>query len=226
MGRQRGVEARMTSGHTKKPRKSDTIGVGKWQVEERLATARVEGRGPQAVADECTGHCCRHGVYASLPEHDRILEYTDRIQALMDESQTTDTSQWFENTIEDDDDYPGGVCIGTQVVNDKCAFLDAEGLCVLQKLEPELNLPEGERLKPFYCYLFPLTTYYDRVEFDDLCDGVRPCCTLAADGPTKVVDAFVFEFKHVLGEDGYREFCSKAEELERQRAAKLRDRKE
>ena len=211
----------MTSGHTKKPRLADTIKVGKWDVEKRLATARVEGRGPQAVSDECAGHCCHHGVYASLPERDRILEYADRVQALMDETQSTDTSVWFEDDIEEDEDYPGGLCIGTNVVNDKCAFLDAEGLCVLQKLERELALPAGESLKPFYCYLFPLTTYQSRVEFDDLCDGVRPCCTLAADGPTKAVDAFAFEFRHVLGEDGYDEFRRAAEQLELERTAEL-----
>jgi hypothetical protein len=210
----------MTSGHTKKPRKSDTVEIGRWQVEERLATARVEGRGPLAV-DECAGHCCRHGVYASLPERDRILENADRIQALMDDSQTTDVAEWFEDSIEEDDDYPGGVCIGTAVYNDKCVFLDSGGLCVLQKLEPELPLPEGETLKPFYCYLFPLTTWHSRVEFDDLCDGVRPCCTLAADGPTKAVDAFAFELKKVLGEKGYARFREVAGALEDERAAKI-----
>lgn len=211
----------MTSGHTKKPRKSDTVSIGGWNVEERLATARVEGRGPLAV-DECSGHCCRHGVYASLPERDRILEYADRIQALMDDSQTTDLAEWFEDSIEEDDDYPGGLCIGTAVHNDKCVFLDAGGLCVLQKLEPELQLPRGETLKPFYCYLFPLTTWYSRVEFDDLCDGVRPCCTLAADGPTKAIDAFAFELKKVLGDEGYEEFRQVAGTLEEERAAKIR----
>jgi hypothetical protein len=211
----------MTTGHTKKPRMADTIRIGRWDVEKRLATARVEGRGPKAVSDECAGHCCHHGVYASLPERDRILEYADRVQAMMDETQSTDTSVWFEDDVEEDEDYPGGLCIGTNVVNDKCAFLDAEGLCVLQKLERELNLPQGESLKPFYCYLFPLVTFKSRVEFDDLCDGVRPCCTLAADGPTKAVDAFAFEFTHILGEEGYEEFRRAAEEAELERAAEL-----
>jgi hypothetical protein len=204
----------MTRDRTKTPNVEEGIPIGEWKVELRMATARVEGRGPLAVEDECTGHCCRHGVYAALPEQDRIMAYADRIQAVMDDTQTTDTRLWFEDEIEEDDDYPGGVCIGTAIYNDKCAFLDANGLCVLQKLEPDLELPEGERLKPFYCRLFPLVTLYDHVEFDDLCDGIRPCCTLASDGPTRAVDAYAYEFREILGDEGYEEFRRVAAEKE------------
>lgn len=203
----------MASGGEQKERQ-EHIRIGEWRVELRLATARIEGAGPMNVADECGGHCCRHGVYASLPARDRILEYADRICEVMDATQSTDTSEWFEDEIEEDEDYPGGLCIGTAVYNDKCAFLNAEGLCVLQLLEPSLDLPEGERLKPLYCRLFPLTTWYKNVEFDDLCDGVRPCCTLASDGPSRAIDAWAYEFKEVLGEEGYDELRQRAAELE------------
>lgn len=198
----------------------DTIEIGEWKVECRLATARIEGGGPLNVAEECGGHCCLHGVYAALPERDRILEYADVIQEAMDDTQTTDSSRWFEEEIEEDEDYPGGLCIGTAIYSDKCVFLDREGLCVLQKVEPSLNLPQGERLKPFYCRLFPLTTWYGRLEFDDMCDGVRPCCTLAADGPTRAVDAFAYELKEALGEEGYEEFRRAAAEMEEELEAK------
>jgi Fe-S-cluster containining protein len=204
----------MASGGEKKE-KEGHIPIGEWRVELRLATARIEGGGPLNVADECGGHCCRHGVYASLPARDRILEYADRICEVMDATQTTDTSEWFEDEVEEDEDYPGGLCIGTAVYSDKCAFLNAEGLCVLQLLEPSLRLPEGERLKPLYCRLFPLTTWFRHVEFDDLCDGVRPCCTLASDGPSRAIDAWAYEFKEVLGEAGYDELRRRAVELEK-----------
>jgi Fe-S-cluster containining protein len=197
-----------------KKKREEDIEIGRWKVERRLAMARVEGRGPLAVEDECAGHCCRHGVYVSLPERDKIMEYVDRIAELMDETQTSDTSLWFEDEVHDDEDFPGGLCIGTNVYNDKCAFLDRDGLCVLQKLEPDLGLPAAERLKPFYCLLFPLTTWYHRVEFDDLCDGVRPCCTLASDGPTRALEAYAFEFKQVLGEQGFAELRQAADEIE------------
>lgn len=203
-------------------KQEDTIDVGRWKIERRLATARVEGRGPLAVADECAGHCCRHGVYASLADRDRIMEYVDRIREAMDDTQTLDVDEWFEEEIHEDEDFPGGVCIGTAVHNDKCTFLNGEGLCVLQTLEPSLDLPKGERLKPFYCRLFPLTTWQRRVEFDDLCDGVRPCCTLASDGPTRAVDAYAYEFKEVLGEEGYDRFRSAAAQLEKEQEARGR----
>jgi Fe-S-cluster containining protein len=196
-----------------------TVQIGPWKVELRLATGRIEGGGPLNVAEECGGHCCRHGVYVSLPDRDRILEYADRVQQVMDGTQTTDPGQWFEENIEEDEDYPGGLCVGTGTHEGKCVFLDAEGLCVLQALEPRLGLPEGERLKPFYCRLFPLTTWYGRLEFDDMCDGVRPCCTLASDGRTPAIDAYAFELKEVLGATGYAELRRRAHELEAEQTA-------
>lgn len=203
-------------------KKDDAIPIGDWRIERRLATSRVEGRGP-SVAEECGGQCCRHGVFISLPERDRIIEYADRVQAVMDETQTPDTELWFEDKIEEDEDYEGGLCIGTATYNDKCAFLNAEGLCVLQLLEPELDLPEGKRLKPFYCRLFPLTTWYSRLEFDDMCNGVRPCCTLAADGRKRAVDAFASELTQVLGEERYHEFRDVALELEKELQARAEE---
>ncbi|NIN72718.1 MAG: DUF3109 family protein [Gemmatimonadetes bacterium] len=197
----------------------ETIQIGKWKVELRLATARIEGGGPLNVVEECGGHCCRHGVYVSLPDRERILEYADRVQALMDGTQTADTTRWFEDAIEQDEDYPGGLCVGTATYEGKCVFLNAEGLCVLQALEPQLGLAEGERLKPFYCRLFPLVTSCDLLEFDDLCDGVRPCCTLASDGATSAIDAYAYEFKEVLGASGYEELRRRAEELGTEQAA-------
>jgi Fe-S-cluster containining protein len=199
----------------RRPVESDAmIEIGDWKVEERLVAGRVEGRGPLSVADECGGHCCLHGVYIALPERDKILEYADRVQAVMDGTQTTDTREWFESDILEDHDFPGGLCIGTATYGDKCVFLNRDGLCVLQLLEPDLKLPPGERLKPYYCRLFPLVTMDDRLEFDDLCDGVRPCCTLAADGRSRAVDAYAVELREVLGEDGFKELEREAQRIE------------
>ncbi|UCF20154.1 MAG: hypothetical protein JSU87_01735 [Gemmatimonadota bacterium] len=195
-------------------RADDTIQVGAWKVERVLATGRIEGGGPLNVAEECRGHCCRHGVYISLPDRDRILEYAAAVVEVMDDTQPTDTGLWFEDETHEDEDFEGGVCIGTATYDGKCSFLNREGLCVLQLLEPSLELPGGERLKPFYCRLFPVTTGYGRLEFDDMCDGVRPCCTLAADGPTRAIDAYAYELTEALGAEGYAELLSIARDLE------------
>jgi Fe-S-cluster containining protein len=199
---------------TRRVEQDEAIEIGTWKVEQRLAIAWVEGRGPLNVADECGGHCCLHGVYIALPERDKILEYADRVQAVMDATQTADTREWFESEVHEDEDFPGGVCIGTATYGDKCVFLNSQGLCVLQLLEPELGLPAGERLKPFYCRLFPLTTLDGRLEFDDLCDGVRPCCTLASDGRSRAVDAYAAELREVLGEEGLDELQRAARQLQ------------
>jgi len=45
----------------------------------------------------------------------------------MDETQNNDPSSWFEEQVEDDPDFASGQRVGTQVINDKCAFLDKEG---------------------------------------------------------------------------------------------------
>jgi Fe-S-cluster containining protein len=203
-------------------RRRDAVEVAGWAVDPRLATARVEGQGPQAVEDECGGRCCRHGVYVSLFERDRILEHADRVRAEMDETQTGEVDDWFEDRAEEDEDYPGGFAVGTGIHNRKCVFLNGGGRCVLQQLESSLELAPGERLKPYYCRIFPLTTYGGRLEFDDLCDGLRSCCTLASDGGTRAVDAYGPEFREVLGERGYAELRRYAEEAERELRERLK----
>lgn len=173
--------------------------VGDWTIDDLLVRARVEGRGP---LHECDGLCCSHGVYVSLDERDRILARRDRVRAVMDDTQVAEVDAWFEDELVEDSDFPGGVCVGTEVVNDKCAFLNADGLCTLQIAEADL--PDGERLKPFYCRIFPLCTVDGRVEFDDIWDGHQPCCTLADDGRTPAVEAYECELREILGPAAYR----------------------
>lgn len=182
-------------------RGDETIEVGGLTLQKLLVEATIVGQGP---AEECDGFCCRHGVHASLPERDRIMLYADRIKAKMDATQTRDSDRWFEDVVYEDGDFPGGLCIGTNTYKHKCVFLNGEGLCVLQQLEPELDLQEGEHLKPSYCFLFPITTWSGEVQFDTMNDGDRPCCSLSRDGSgTPAVEAFEFELRMLLGDEGY-----------------------
>ncbi len=185
-------------------KKDYSIQIGEWTIQGLLARARVQGN----PGVDCDGSCCRHGVHASLTERDRIMAHAARIKPIMDKTQTQDEARWFEPQLHEDDDFPEGLCVGTATYKNKCAFLNGEGRCVLQILEPELDLPEGQRLKPWYCFLFPITTWFGRVEYDDMNDGERPCCTLARNGGgTPAVDAFEFEFRFLLGDEGYEELC-------------------
>ena len=182
-----------------RPRK-DAIKVGSWTIEQSLAWGYIEGTGP---AEECDGSCCACGVHTSMGEKERILEYADNIKAAMDRSQTTDTSRWFDREVKEDPDFPGGLAAMTSTHNEKCVFLNGRGRCVLQAAEESLDLPDGEHLKPWYCFLFPVTNALDSVDFDPIFDGKRPCCTHSTNGGTRAVEAFEFELRMLLGEKGY-----------------------
>ena len=113
----------------------------------------------------CPGECCYYGVFTDYKEYETILSITDKIIANMDETQSTDVSKWFE-PAEKDEDFESGIAVGTEVINGKCAFLDKDGLCTLQKIA----LDESEykwKYKPLYCVLFPLTTYEGALTIDD-----------------------------------------------------------
>lgn len=113
----------------------------------------------------CNGECCNYGVYTDSKEAENILSIKDKIIPLLDESQSKNVSEWFE-APEKDEDFESGIAVGTQIINDKCTFLDKSGLCTLQKLA----LLEGEhkwKYKPLYCYLFPLTIFEGALTIDD-----------------------------------------------------------
>ncbi|HMU43649.1 MAG TPA: DUF3109 family protein [Ignavibacteriaceae bacterium] len=114
---------------------------------------------------KCSGECCNYGVYTDSKEAENLLSIKDKIIPLLDESQSKNVSEWFE-APEKDEDFESGIAVGTQIINDKCTFLDKSGLCTLQKLA----LLEGEhpwKYKPLYCYLFPLTIFEGALTIDD-----------------------------------------------------------
>jgi len=183
------------------PAKRNWLRIGRWRLAPRLLRARIRGGGPGA---DCDGSCCRHGAYVSLAERDRLLAHADGIRRHMDPAQPRDVADWLSRRRHRDDDFPGGVAVGTRVHGRRCVFRTAAGLCAVQCHEGELRLPAGERLKPFYCRLFPLTTDGDRLDFDPLVAGRRPCCTLARSGETPAATAWADELRMVLGAAGWR----------------------
>ncbi|MDI6780212.1 MAG: DUF3109 family protein [Bacteroidota bacterium] len=152
--------------------------------------------------NDCTGECCSDGVYISLEDHKKILEYKDVIKKHMDETQTIDESVWFETQTEQDADFPGGVCIGTQVYNDKCVFLNKEKRCVLQVTAVSLGLDRWA-IKPFYCIAFPIVVAENVLTFDDMMNDKAPCCTAKESLPENIIDACKDEFVYILGEEHY-----------------------
>jgi Fe-S-cluster containining protein len=159
----------------------------------------------------CNGECCHYGVYTDLKEHENILAIKDKIIPLMDETQSTNISDWFE-PAEEDDDFESGVAVGTEIVNEKCAFLDKNGLCVLQRLA----LEEGEhkwKYKPIYCVLFPLTIYQNTLTIDDEHIDRLSYCNKFPISDSTIFDACKEELEFFFGKEGFEELLKYKEEV-------------
>ena len=151
---------------------------------------------------KCTAACCEGGVWADEKEYLAIMSKKNLIKLHMDETQTTDESMWFENDVKEDSDFPSGKCVGTAIVNGKCAFLDKLGRCTIQRAAVE----SGEHKwawKPTYCILFPVEISGNVIGFDPMLQGEEQCCTVNAVFETPLFVACKDELTHLLGEDGY-----------------------
>jgi Fe-S-cluster containining protein len=156
------------------------------------------------------GECCNYGVYTDYKEHEKILSVKDEIIAMMDESQSKNVDEWFE-APEKDDDFESGIAVGTNIINDKCTFLDKDGLCTLQKLGLSKGMHKWA-YKPIYCVLFPLTIYQGALTVDDEhIDRLNSCNRYVNEGLT-IFDSCKEELKYFLGESGFVELGKYREE--------------
>ncbi len=151
----------------------------------------------------CTSECCKSGVWMDIKDRDAILSHKEIIKPCMDETQTMDDPQWFESEERSDADFPSGRAVGTQVVNDKCAFLDKAGRCSIQVASVENGMHKWA-VKPLYCILFPIEVSNNVVSFDPMLQGEEMCCTVSAVFQVPLYAACKDELGHLLGEDGYR----------------------
>ena len=157
-----------------------------------------------SYACRCNGECCHYGVYTDLKEHKFILSIKDLIIPMMDETQSKNIDEWFEEPSEDDD-FESGFAVGTEVINNKCAFLDKDGLCVLQKLADIDGVHKWE-YKPLYCILFPLTIFENTLTIDDEhIDRLSHCNKNNINCTTSIFDYCKEELIHLLDNDGYQE---------------------
>lgn len=150
----------------------------------------------------CSGECCWYGVYADVKERDLILSLKEQIAEVMDESQITDWGAWFEKE-QADEDFPSGVCAGTEVYNNKCVFLDRNGYCSLQVLAMQHGKPPWS-YKPYYCVLFPLTVVDGVLTFDDHHSGRMHHCGVRENFTHTLFEACESELRYALGDEGYR----------------------
>jgi len=174
--------------------------------ELRLGREIVEGRFEAGCSmTNCNSDCCSGGVYADVGEKEQILLHADLVRSHMDPDQLKDTARWFEDEIIDDIDYPSGRAVGTEVHNGRCVFLNSRGHCVLQKAAAASGMGRYA-LKPFFCWLYPVTLDSGVLALDDPEFVNRPsCCKHGARGELTIFDVCPEELKLVLGEEGFTE---------------------
>jgi hypothetical protein len=165
---------------------------------ELFAKGFQKGGGPCT----CTSVCCEGGVYVDLHEREVIMAHRDIIIRQMDGTQSTDPSRWFERTVADDPDFPSGQCVGTEVINDKCAFLDGAGRCCLQKAAMAEGMDKWA-IKPLFCVLYPIEISGGTVSFDEMLQDEESCCTIGASFEVPMFKACREELIHLVGEEGY-----------------------
>lgn len=152
---------------------------------------------------KCSGECCWYGVYTDKKEHDLIISIKDLIIPLMDETQTKDVNKWFEPP-EEDEDFESGVAVGTELFNNKCTFLDKNGLCTLQKLANNQGVDKW-KYKPIYCVLFPLTIFEGALTVDDEHIDRLKTCNVNPAASHSIYEACKEELKFFFGDEGFAE---------------------
>ncbi|MEO8167649.1 MAG: DUF3109 family protein [bacterium] len=178
--------------------------VGKYSIaKEFFEQGFSSGNGPC----NCSSNCCKGGVWTDVGEYELVMSKKELIKSQMDETQSPDDTKWFGSQAVDDRDFPSGKAMGTEVVNDKCAFLDKLGRCSIQ-LAAVADGKHRWAWKPLYCILFPVEVSDNVVGFDTMLQGTEMCCSASQVFETPLFEACKDELTHLLGDAGYSEIES------------------
>jgi hypothetical protein len=150
----------------------------------------------------CSSTCCSGGVYVDKRERDVVLAHREIIAQQMDETQDPNPDAWFEKEEIEDPDFRSGVCIGTEVVNDKCVFLDKAGRCAIQMAAVKMGMHKWA-LKPLFCILFPIEITNGVVGFDDMLQEQESCCSAQPEFEVPMFEGCREELEHLVGKEGY-----------------------
>jgi hypothetical protein len=192
-------------------RKKNLLRINEFTISDELfSKGYPRGGGPC----NCTSWCCEGGVYADLKERDRILEHKEMIKKYMDETQSPDERDWFDDEELDDEDFPSGRCQGTGEINKKCAFLDKNGRCSIQVAATEEGMNRWA-LKPLYCILFPIEVSDHIIAFDEMLQDDQPCCTIQEEFDVPLFRACKEELVRLVGEGGYMRMEEHYEKLQK-----------
>jgi hypothetical protein len=158
---------------------------------------------------KCVAACCSDGVSLLEGEAPRILAWAAAIKACLP-AERHDESKWFEQ---------GKNELGTNSVDDPlrpsdtcCVFLQTDRKCALQVVSQANNLG-WPGIKPYYCATYPLYTEDNTLLMDNITQRnvTGSMCRESKPPKQEVYKLFREEAILVLGEDGYRELCEKAE---------------
>lgn len=123
----------------------------------------------------------------------------------MDAAQEHDPARWFDPEPSADSDFPSGRAFGTAVSNGGCVFLRSDRRCALQAASDA----HTGRLKPIFCWAFPVTIVNGLLCLDDPRDA--PCCTPSATGGKTALELCGDELTVLLGAEGLEELRIHAE---------------
>lgn len=157
----------------------------------------------------CHGQCCNWGVYMDKPFKEIIMKFEDEIKSVMDEHQIKDSDKWFETEIEEDEDFPSGLAIGTELYEtphgiSQCVFKDKRGFCSIQVAADKNNMHKWA-IKPKYCIMYPLTIIDNVLTYDDDHAAKLDYCGVDKkhNFSQTVFEAMTEEITFILGADGY-----------------------
>lgn len=157
----------------------------------------------------CHGQCCNWGVYLDKPFKDIIMKFEKEIVDVMDEHQIKDSTKWFETEIEEDEDFPSGFAIGTELYEtphgiSQCVFKDKRGFCSIQ-VAADKNHMHKWAIKPKYCIMYPLTIIDNVLTYDDDHAAKLDYCGVdkKENFSQTVFEAMTEEITFILGADGY-----------------------
>ena len=101
----------------------------------------------------CGDICCQYGVDVDLENVARLQERAEELEEFTGRPR----SQWFQNQVVPDPEYPGGGYCRTQVIDGRCVFLNRQGRgCLIHSWCLQQGLPY-QQLKPMVSSLFPVT---------------------------------------------------------------------
>jgi Fe-S-cluster containining protein len=101
----------------------------------------------------CEDECCSYGCDVDVAEKSRIMGYSAQLQAWIG----VPASEWFEDELVADAEYPSGAIVRTRVRSGKCVFHSRRRRgCALHSFAVQAGM-DWLLFKPMVCALFPIT---------------------------------------------------------------------